>query len=55
MTSCLNSNLGRNLNRFPSSFWFQTSQALIEYNLFLSVVERCMMVQFKNSEYKGVK
>jgi hypothetical protein len=44
MTSYLNSNFGRNLNRFPSSFWFQTLQALIEYTLFLSMVERCMMV-----------
>jgi hypothetical protein len=34
------SNFGRNLNRFLCSFWFQTFQALIDYNLFLSVVER---------------
>jgi hypothetical protein len=44
MTSYLNSNFGRNLNRVPSGFLFQTSLYLILCNLFLVVVERCMMV-----------
>jgi hypothetical protein len=44
MTSYLNSNFGRNLNRVPSLFLFQTLLYLILCNLFLVVVERGMMV-----------
>jgi hypothetical protein len=44
MTSYLNSNFGRNLNRVKHSFWLQTMWFLNLYNLLLCTVERSMMV-----------
>jgi hypothetical protein len=44
MTSYLNSNFGRNLNRVKHSFWLQTMRFLNLCNLLLCTIERSMMV-----------